>query len=181
MRMKIHLKSNILRNSITLYIYNLLILYFKVLRRIIVSQFKSPTNKLKTLQSFMKHPFISKRPSQIKSLNTNKFIISNYFSFSNKSMENTKLENKEAILKFLDDAKVEVAHVEDHEELKTVNDGVEKLKTITFAKGEYTFLKNLFLKNKAGGFILLSAHNVKFLCLKIFRLLLLLLKILKKF
>jgi len=81
-------------------------------------------------------------------------------------MENTKLENKEAILKFLDDANVEVAHVEDHEELKTVNDGVEKLKTITFAKGEYTFLKNLFLKNKAGGFILLSAHNVIFLVLK---------------
>jgi len=110
----------------------------------------------------MKLPFISKRPFQINSIKTNKFIISNYFSFSNKSMEQTKLENKEAMLKFLADNKVEIHHIEDHEELKTVNDGIERLKSIKFEKGDYTFLKNLFLKNKAGGFFLLSAHNVKF-------------------
>ena len=76
-------------------------------------------------------------------------------------MEQTKLENKEAIFKFLSDAKVEIAHVEDHEELKTANDGVERLKSVKF-EGEFTFLKNLFLKNKSGGFFLLSAHNVKY-------------------
>ena len=76
-------------------------------------------------------------------------------------MEQKKLENKEAMMKFLSDSKVDIAHVEDHEELKTVNDGVERLKSVKFEKGEYTFLKNLFLKNKSGGFFLLSAHNVK--------------------
>jgi hypothetical protein len=110
----------------------------------------------------MKLPFISKQATQIKSIKRNKFIISNYFSYSsNKSMEQKKLENKEAMMKFLSDSKVDIAHVEDHEELKTVNDGVERLKSVKFEKGEYTFLKNLFLKNKSGGFFLLSAHNVK--------------------
>ena len=80
-------------------------------------------------------------------------------------MEHTKLENKEAILRFLSDAKIEIAHVEDHEEIKTVNEGLERLKLVNFDKGEYTFLKNLFLKNKAGGFFLLTAHNVRRLIL----------------
>ncbi len=75
-------------------------------------------------------------------------------------MEQIKLESKEDMLKFLADAKIEIAHVEDHEELKTVNDGLERLKTVKFEKGEYAFLKNLFMKNKAGGFFLISAHNV---------------------
>jgi hypothetical protein len=99
-----------------------------------------------------------------KSIRQNKLIISNYFSFSNKSMEktNTIYENKDSILKLLKDSNIEVAHVEDHEELKTVNDALERLKSVTFGK-EYVFPKNLFLKNKSGGFVLVTANSVNIL------------------
>ena len=136
-----------------------------MLRRIITNQYSRNKLPLHTLVSFTKLPFISKQTTKIKSIKTNKFIISNYFSFSKTSMEHTKLENKEAILRFLSDAKIEIAHVEDHEEIKTVNEGLERLELVNFDKGEYTFLKNLFLKNKAGGFFLLTAHNVRRLIL----------------
>jgi len=134
-----------------------------VLRRIITNQYKQSRNILSvhTLVSLSKLPFISKQTTKIKSIKTNKFIISKYFSFSKTNMEQTKLENKEAMLRFLSDAKIEIAHVEDHEEIKTVNEGLERLKSVNFDKGDYTFLKNLFLKNKAGGFFLLTAHHVR--------------------
>lgn len=132
-----------------------------MLGRILLNQIKPNGSKFRNLFNYIKLPFISKGNSQINSIKSNKLIISNYFSFSNKSMEQTKLDNKEAMLKFLSDAKVEIHHIEDHEELKTVNEGIERLKSVNFEKGNYSFLKNLFLKNKAGGFFLLSAHHVK--------------------
>jgi hypothetical protein len=90
---------------------------------------------------------------------SNKLLISNYFSFSN--MESTILRTKDEILAYLKSNGVEVHHIEDHEKLDTVQLGLEKFKNLQFSKGEFTFVKNLFMKNKAGGLYLLTVHPVR--------------------
>ena len=90
--------------------------------------------------------------------NIHKLIISNYFSFSN-SMETLKYKTKEDIFNLLKNNNVSY-HLEDHEKLDTVQEALQKLKTDKYKPEEYTFLKNLFLRNKKGGYILLTAHNV---------------------
>lgn len=91
-------------------------------------------------------------------LSLNKLIISNYYSFST-SMESKIINNKEQTLHLLKENNVPF-HVEEHEQANTVNEGLEKVKTDKYKADEYTFCKNLFLKNKAGGFYLITAHHV---------------------
>lgn len=54
-------------------------------------------------------------------------------------------------------------HVEDHEAANSVKDGLTNIKTDKFKQEEYTFVKNLFFKNKAGGLHLLTANHVKYM------------------
>jgi hypothetical protein len=87
-----------------------------------------------------------------------KFNICNYFSYS---MENKfRLLNKDDTLNFLKEHHIPY-EVEDHEKADTTQDGLEKVKTDKVKN--WTFCKNLFLKNKSGGHILLTAHHVNHL------------------
>ena len=92
---------------------------------------------------------------------TNKNLINYQIKFYLK-MENTNknqtLLNKEDTLKFLDQNKIDY-FVEDHEQANTVQEGLERVRTEKLKPEDYTFVKNLFLKNKAGGFYLITAHN----------------------
>ena len=83
----------------------------------------------------------------------------NRFNFILKQMDTYKISNKENTLAYLDKQGIKY-HVEDHEAANTVEDGLKYIKTEKFKEDEYTFVKNLFMKNKAGGFYLLTAHNV---------------------
>lgn len=74
-------------------------------------------------------------------------------------MEHHRLNNKEDTLAYLKQNNIEY-HVEDHEQANTVAEGLEKVKTNKLKPEEFTFVKNLFLKNKAGGFYLVSANHV---------------------
>ncbi len=76
-------------------------------------------------------------------------------------MESSHIKNKEDTLKFLQANGLTVHHNEDHEKLDTVQLGLEKFKSVTVSAGEYLFVKNLFLKSKAGGLYLLTLHPVK--------------------
>ena len=86
----------------------------------------------------------------------NKFNIS-YFSYSMEAK--FKLNNKQDTLIYLKENNIPF-EVEDHEKTDTVNEGLEKVKTDKLNQDQWTFAKNLFLKNKSGGFILLTAHSV---------------------
>ena len=86
-----------------------------------------------------------------------KLFNSNYFSYS--IMESVKLNGKEDTLNFLKEQGVEY-HVEDHEKLETVQAALDILKTDKYKPEEYTFLKNLFFKNKTGGFFFITASHV---------------------
>ncbi len=120
--------------------------------------YKSPNNSYSYMSlsknstsgvSPLNHPFES-----------NKLIISNYFSFSN--MENTiQIRTKEETLAFLKNSGIEVHHIEEHEKLETVQAGLDKFKSVQFSKGEFTFVKNLFLKSKAGHCYLVTVHPVR--------------------
>ncbi len=75
-------------------------------------------------------------------------------------MESSQIKNKEDTLKFLQAHGVTVHHSEDHEKLDTVQLGLEKFKSLKITGGEYLFVKNLFLKSKAGGLYLITLHPV---------------------
>jgi hypothetical protein len=70
-----------------------------------------------------------------------------------------KLTNKNDTIKYLTENNIHF-EVEDHEKVETTNEGLEKVKTQKIQPENWTFAKNLFLKNKSGGFILLTVHNV---------------------
>lgn len=89
--------------------------------------------------------------------NNNKSLIKFYFSFSIMD-SNLTLSTKEETIKFLENNKINF-FVEDHEKADTVQEGLEKVKTDKIAKENFTFCKNLFLKNKAGGFYFITAHH----------------------
>jgi hypothetical protein len=73
-------------------------------------------------------------------------------------MENKfRLSNKDDTLNFLKENNIQF-EVEDHEKAETTQEGLDKVKTEKVK--DWTFCKNLFLKNKAGGYILLTAHHV---------------------
>lgn len=96
---------------------------------------------------------------EIKLSHKHKLIISKNYSFNNME-SNHVFTTKEETLNFLKNQGVGVAHVEDHEKLDTVPAGLERMKAVDFKAGSYTFVKNLFLKNKAGGYYLLTVHPV---------------------
>lgn len=74
-------------------------------------------------------------------------------------MESTLiLTNKEETLNYLKSQEVPF-FIEDHEKADTVQEGLEKVKTDKIKPEEFTFCKNLFLKNKAGGFYFIVAHH----------------------
>jgi hypothetical protein len=86
-----------------------------------------------------------------------KFNISNYFSFN--SMENKlRLLTKDETVNFLKENNI-AFEVEDHEKADTTQQGLDLIKTDKVK--DWTFCKNLFLKNKSGGYILLTAHHVR--------------------
>lgn len=89
--------------------------------------------------------------------NNNKSLIKFYFSFSLMD-SNLTLSTKEDTIKFLENNKINF-FVEEHEKADTVQEGLEKVKTDRITKESFTFCKNLFLKNKAGGFYFITAHN----------------------
>ena len=74
---------------------------------------------------------------------------------------NTNIRTKDETLVFLKESGLEVHHHETHEKLDTVQQGLDKFKTVEL-KEQFVFAKNLFLKNKAGGFYLLTVHPVSF-------------------
>ena len=77
-------------------------------------------------------------------------------------MENNNyLRTKEETLNYLKSHGVEVHHVEHHEKLDTVQQGLEKFRSVEFKGGDFVFVKNLFMKNKAGGLYLLTVHPVR--------------------
>ena len=71
------------------------------------------------------------------------------------------IKSKEDTLKFIKDNGFAVHHVEEHEKIDTVQAGLDKFKTVSFS-GSFTFAKNLFMKNKAGGLYLITVHPVNF-------------------
>jgi prolyl-tRNA synthetase len=85
------------------------------------------------------------------------FQIKFYLKMENTNQNQTLL-NREDTLKFLEQNKIEY-FIEDHEQANTVQEGLEKVKTEKIKPEDYTFVKNLFLKNKAGGFYLITAHH----------------------
>jgi prolyl-tRNA synthetase len=85
-----------------------------------------------------------------------KSLIKFYFSFSLMD-SNLALSTKEETIKFLEINKINF-FVEDHDKADTVQEGLDKVKTDKIAKESFTFCKNLFLKNKAGGFYFIAAH-----------------------
>jgi hypothetical protein len=83
-------------------------------------------------------------------------------------MENNNyLRTTEQTLNYLKTNGVEVHHVEHHEKLETVQQGLEKFKVVEFKSGTFVFVKNLFMKNKAGGLYLFTVHPVRKSNLKI--------------
>lgn len=90
---------------------------------------------------------------------SNKIIISNYFSFSNKMDTKLNINNKEETLELLKQNGIEF-HLQEHEPIPTVQDWFDKVKQDKFKPEQFTFIKNLFLKNKTGGFFLLAANSV---------------------
>jgi len=85
-----------------------------------------------------------------------KSLIKFYFSFSLMD-SNLALSTKEETIKFLEINKINF-FVEDHDKADTVQEGLDKVKSDKIAKESFTFCKNLFLKNKAGGFYFIVAH-----------------------
>ncbi|MCQ2816097.1 MAG: hypothetical protein MJ252_02415 [archaeon] len=73
-------------------------------------------------------------------------------------MQSIPFPDKESIHNLLKEAKIEYKEMT-HEKLDTVQQGLEYFSKNKPEVENYTFLKNLFLKNKAGGFYLLSVHN----------------------
>jgi len=89
--------------------------------------------------------------------NNFKSLIKFYFSF--RVMDsNLTLSTKEETIKFLESNKINF-FVEDHEKADTVQEGLERVNTDKISKESFTFCKNLFLKNKAGGFYFITAHH----------------------
>lgn len=87
----------------------------------------------------------------------NKSLIKIYFSFS--LMEsNLSLSNLDETINFLKNHNIHY-YLETHEKAETVQEGLEKVKTDKILPEQFTFVKNLFLKNKAGGFYFLTAHH----------------------
>jgi hypothetical protein len=78
-------------------------------------------------------------------------------------MESSQIKNKEDTLKLLQANGVTIHHTEDHEKLDTVQLGLEKFKCLKLSSGEFLFVKNLFLKSKAGGLYLITLHPVRLL------------------
>jgi hypothetical protein len=91
----------------------------------------------------------------------NKIYKNKRFNFILKQMDSYKLSNKENTLAYLDRQGISY-HVEDHEAANTVEEGLKNIKTDKYKQDEYTFVKNLFIKNKAGGFYLLTANHVNY-------------------
>ena len=87
------------------------------------------------------------------------FKLNNSYFYSFKTMESLRLNAKEDTLKFLKEEKVEF-HVVDHEKIETTKEAETKLKSDKHKTEEYIFTKNLFFKNKAGGYYFLVAHPV---------------------
>ncbi len=89
--------------------------------------------------------------------NNNKSILKFYYSF--RLMEsNFTLSSKEETIKFLENNQIKF-FVEDHEKADTVQEGLDRVKTDKLQNDQWTFCKNLFLKNKTGGFYFITAHN----------------------
>lgn len=89
------------------------------------------------------------------------FKISKNYSFNKMECKDLLIKSKEDTLKFIKDNGFAVHHVEEHEKIDTVQAGLDKFKTVSF-NGSFTFAKNLFMKNKAGGLYLITVHPVKF-------------------
>jgi hypothetical protein len=109
-----------------------------------------------------------------------KFIISINFSYSQYMESKPRLSNKEETLSFLKENNINY-HLENHEKAETVQAGLDLIKTTQFQPEQYTFCKNLFIKNKAGGLILLTANPVKIFNNIIYRLVILVSKYSKKY
>lgn len=86
--------------------------------------------------------------------NLNNFSIKFYLKMEN----NQILLNREDTIKFLDKNNIDY-FIEEHEKANTVQEGLEVVKTDRIKHEDFTFVKNLFLKNKAGGFYLITAHH----------------------
>ena len=72
--------------------------------------------------------------------------------------ENIKFPDKASVLAFLDAEKIPYT-LKDHEALDTVQAGLDYYAKNDPGVKDFTFAKNLFLKNKAGGFVLITANN----------------------
>lgn len=73
-------------------------------------------------------------------------------------VESVKLPDKEAVLKLLNEEKIEFKMME-HEALDTMQAGLDYFEKNKPEVENYVFAKNLFLKNKAGGYYLLTLHH----------------------
>ena len=73
--------------------------------------------------------------------------------------DSVKLPDKNAVCALLDEEKINYK-VMDHEPLKTIPPAIEYFtNNKPEVEGKYVYCKNLFLKNKKGGFYLLTAHH----------------------
>ena len=73
--------------------------------------------------------------------------------------DSVKLPDKNAVCALLDQEKINYK-VMDHEPLKTIPPAIEYFtNNKPEVEGKYVYCKNLFLKNKKGGFYLLTAHH----------------------
>ena len=69
------------------------------------------------------------------------------------------IKTKEETLNYLKSNNVAVLHLEDHDKIDTVQQGLDKFKDLSL-ENSHTFAKNLFMKSKAGGLYLLTVHPV---------------------
>lgn len=121
----------------------------------ISNNIKIKFNKINYINIHKNNP---NNPITIKnfSLNINNFSKKKFYL----KMENTNpnLLTREDTIKFLDNNKIDY-FIEEHIQANTVQEGLEVVKTTKIKPEEFTFVKNLFLKNKAGGFYLITAHH----------------------
>ena len=73
-------------------------------------------------------------------------------------VDTVKYPDRSAMLSLLDQEKIPYK-IYDHEALDTMQAGLEHFSKNKPDIESYTFAKNLFLKNKAGGFFLCTLHN----------------------
>lgn len=125
-----------------------------------IKNIMSTSRNLKNFGLFTKTPYNNTNPRLPNQKHLNRHLISkNYYLFS-KMVDSIKYPTKDSILSFLKDSGIEYK-IHDHLPIETVPAGLEYFSSNNpYGSTEFTFVKNLFLKNKQGGFILLTAHNV---------------------